>query len=260
VPPSVAHDTEASVSMGRRLWAHVDRPNLFVKIPATPEGIPAIRQLLVEGVNVNITLLFSLQAYQQVLAAYVDALTERARRNLPLTTRSVASFFVSRIDTAVDAELDKLSGGEVASLHGMAAIANARCARELYARAVQQDGFRSLSEKGAAPQRLLWASTSTKNPAYRDVMYVEALVGSETINTMPRRTLEAFAEHGQVVPDAVDRDWDAAHRTLDRLSAHGIDMGGITRRLLDDGLRIFQDSYDEALAVIGHELDRLGRR
>ena len=263
VPPAVAHDTDASVAMGRRLWRDVDRPNLFVKIPGTPEGVPAIRQLLSEGINVNVTLLFSLDAYTQVADAYVDALSERSQRGLPLSTRSVASFFVSRVDTAVDALLGKQANGgsaEARSLLGTAAVANARLARQIYTGIVQGDRFRALQEEGALPQRLLWASTSTKNPAYRDVMYVEALVGTDTVNTMPRRTLEALADHGRVIAGAVDSDPAGAHRTMDRLAACGVDMAEVTEALLDDGLRIFQGSYDEALAVIAHELDRLGRR
>lgn len=263
VPPAVAHDTEESVAMGRQLWASVDRPNLFVKIPATSAGVPAIRQLLVEGINVNVTLLFSLRAYEQVATAYLDALEERERQGRPLTPRSVASFFVSRVDSAVDPLLEKLAASSSqgpASLVGRAAIANARCAREIYSRIVRGQRFQALQAKGARPQRLLWASTSTKNPAYADVMYVEALVGADTINTMPRRTLDAFADHGRVSAHAVDRDWTAARQVLDDLAAHGVDMEEVTRRLLDDGLRIFQASYDEALAVITQELDRVARR
>ena len=259
VPPDAAHDTERSVAMAHRLWERVDRPNLFVKIPATREGVPAILRLLAEGLNVNVTLLFSLEAYRAVATAYLEALQERRLRGLSLDVRSVASFFVSRIDTAVGAQLRSRSedGGERASLRGKAAIASARLAHEIYTGLGSGEDFRALQAACAAPQRLLWASTSTKDPAYRDVYYVEELIGPDTINTMPRRTLEAFADHGVVAGATVASDYAGAHRIMARLSDLGIEMTRVTDELLSAGLATFRHSYDEAIAVIRDELRRV---
>ncbi len=261
VPPDAADDTARSVAMAHRLWERVARPNLMVKIPATEAGVPAIRRLLVEGLNVNITLLFSLDAYGAVARAYIEALRERRARGLSLDVRSVASFFVSRVDTAVDTRLR--SGGDRAAatvdLRGRAAIANARLAYEIFSELGDSEEFRTLRAAGASPQRLLWASTSTKDPALSDVHYVEELIGPDTINTMPRRTLEAFADHGRVAGATVASEPADARWVMARLAEAGVEMSRVTDELLRAGLDTFRHSYDEAVAVIRGEMRRISR-
>lgn len=260
VPPAVAHDAAGSLAIGRSLWERVDRPNTLVKVPATVEGYAAIEQLLTSGVNVNITLIFAQAAYEAVSEAYLRALEARMRAKLPAAVRSVASFFVSRVDTEVDGRLEKMleadpDNPEVRELMGKAAIANARIAYETFERVFASQRFATLRAAGAAVQRPLWASTSAKNPAYRDVLYAEALIAPETIDTMPLATIEAFAEHGIVVGDTAEQALDQAHETIKRLGAIGIDMDEVTAKLLEDGLRTFAEAYDGAVHVIGAKAD-----
>ncbi|HHC07971.1 MAG TPA: transaldolase [Actinobacteria bacterium] len=236
VSPHLAYDVEGTVADARRLWATVDRPNLMIKVPATPEGVTAIETLVAEGINVNATLMFGLHHYEAVATAYLRGVA-RARR----PTASVASFFVSRIDTKVDAALEGLADPGAGTLRGTIAVANAKLA---YRR------FRELFADAEAVQRPLWASTSTKNPAYPDVLYVEELVGEHTVNTMPPATLEAFLDHGRVVPGAVERDVEEAAERIDRLGELGIDFHEITETLQREGVEAFARSYDELLAAI----------
>jgi transaldolase/glucose-6-phosphate isomerase len=208
VSPFIARDTRATVEEARRFWKAVDRPNLFIKIPANPEGIPAIKEATAAGISVNITLIFSTRVYQQVIDAYVSGLEERAEKGLPISQiHSVASFFVSRVDTAVDKLLE---AKKEKSLLGQIAVANAKEAYQVYLRNVQTPRWKALEAKGATRQRPLWASTGTKNKAYSDVLYVETLVGRETVNTMPLATLEAFNDHGKAVADTVAQGVDEA--------------------------------------------------
>jgi transaldolase len=245
VAPALAHDADATVAAARELWARVDRPNAMIKIPATPAGVDAIRRVTADGINVNVTLLFGLDAHAAVMAAYVAGLDERLRRGLPVDhIASVASFFVSRVDTAVDPLVAERGRDD---LSGLAAIANARLA---YARAAElfgSDRFADLHRAGARPQRLLWASTGTKDPRYSDVKYVEELAGPGVINTMPPATLAAFRDHGRVA-DALTGSEPAARATLDALAAAGVDLGAVTARLLDEGVAAFAASMHDLLA------------
>jgi transaldolase len=248
VSPHLAHDSAGTLLEARRLWERVDRPNLFVKVPGTWEGLAAIRQLIREGINVNVTLLFGIPRYRAVAEAYLDGLSERAARGLPLErVASVASFFLSRIDVLVDPLLAKLSqsGGEHAqtatSLRGETAIACAKLARKVSREILSGDRFQTLAARGAGPQRLLWASTGTKDPAYSDIKYMEALIGADTINTAPLQTLLAYRDHGK--PELrLDHGLQQALRTLDRLAELGIDLNAVTQQLEDEGVEKFAPS------------------
>jgi transaldolase/glucose-6-phosphate isomerase len=247
VNPHLAHDTQGTISEARRLFALMDKPNIMIKVPATPEGIPAIRQLISDGINVNVTLIFSLKAYADVREAYISGLEALSRSGGdPATVSSVASFFVSRVDTAVDAAINEaVAAGNtiLESLIGKAAISNARVAYQEFGRSFGEDRFLSLQEEGARVQRPLWASTSTKNPALSDVLYVEELIGPDTVNTLPDATLAAFLEHG-TAKQSLDDDIEDAEDTLFALDAAGIKMDDITAKLLKDGVKAFADSYD----------------
>jgi transaldolase len=257
VSPGVANDTQATITEARRLWHTVNRPNLMVKVPGTDAGAQAVHDLLVEGINVNITLLFAVKAHERVIDAYLSALEDRVKQGLPVDRiSSVASFFVSRVDTEVDKRLDaaakNVSGSElerINTLKGKAAIANAKMAYQLFAQKFSGSRWDALAAKGAHVQRPLWASTSTKNPAYRDVLYVEELIGPHTVNTMPPKTIEAFRNHG-VVARTVDAKVDDAKQQLDALRAVGIDMTDVTDQLLREGLTSFEKSFDTLLAGI----------
>ena len=255
VAPNFANDTRSTISEARRLHKLVDRPNIMVKIPATREGLPAIEEMIYEGVNINITLIFALEVYEQVIEAYIRGLEHRLREGLPVAgIASVASFFVSRVDTLVDKQLgekiatesDSERQQELRGLQGKAAIANARLAYQKYQDIFHGDRFARLREEGAAPQRCLWASTSTKNPAYRDVLYVEELIGPETVDTMPPQTIVAFQEHGEAQV-TVDQDIAGQHEIMDRLQAAGIDMAAVTKQLEVEGVASFTDSYNRLL-------------
>ena len=258
VSPHLAHDTEGTVAEALRLWSRLDSPNVMIKVPATPEGIPAIRRLIAAGVNVNVTLLFSRHAYAEVVEAYLAGLEARAAKGGALDrVASVASFFVSRIDTAVDHRLDELAGlaegvrrDQIAALHGRAAVANAKLAYRTGCELFSGPRWQALADRGARVQRLLWASTSTKNPAYRDVKYVEELIGPETVNTIPPATLAAFRDHGIVRP-VLDEGLDEAERALAELEAVGISLDTVTDELLADGVRLFAEAYDRLMAVVG---------
>jgi len=255
VSPRLANDTAGTIAEARRLWAAVNRPNVLIKVPATPEGLPAIQQLVSEGINVNITLLFGLDRYERVAEAYIAGLESRAARALPVRVASVASFFLSRIDVLVDAELDTLEkAGRVeqriaAKVRGEVAIASARIAYQMYKRLFGADRFRALAAKGARPQRLLWASTSTKNPAYSDVKYVEALIGERTINTVPLETFDAYRDHGDPAP-RLEEHVDQARLLLETLPDAGIDLDAVTRRLEEEGVRKFVQAYERLMSVL----------
>jgi transaldolase len=260
VLPSLARDTQGTIDNARTLWNAVDRPNLMVKVPGTEEGVPAIEQLLFEGLNINITLLFSLVNYEQVANAYVSALIRRNDQGLPVDRiASVASFFVSRVDTAADKLLEANGSDEAKTLLGKVAVANAQLAYERFDSIFGRDVFRELAaSKGAKVQRPLWASTGTKNPAYSDVLYVETLIGPETVNTMPVPTIEAFLDHGTVAR-TVDSDFAAAHDVVARLEALGISLDGITAKLEADGISSFMTSYDDLLAGVESKRSQLAQ-
>ena len=248
VDPRLARDTEATTRAAEVLWSRVDRPNLFVKIPATVEGLPAITAALAQGISVNVTLIFSLQRYRAVLDAFLDGLEQAKAAGLDLRTiASVASFFVSRVDTAVDARLDEIGTPEAAALRGTAAIANARLAWGVYEDVVASDRWASLAAAGARPQRPLWASTGVKDPAYPDTRYVDELVVAGSVNTMPESTFEAVADHGDVRGDTVTGTQDASAVLLDRIEALGVSIDAVTEQLEDEGLRKFETSWTELL-------------
>ena len=256
VSPGAANDAAATVNEAKRLWKTVDRPNLLVKIPGTVEGAKAVRQVIAEGINVNITLLFSLEAHARVIDAYMAGLEERVRRGQPVKDlASVASFFVSRVDTEIDKRLDGVGRPE---LKGKAAIANAKMAYQLFLERFSSPRWKALEEKGARVQKPLWASTSTKNPAYRDVIYVEELVGPRSINTVPPQTLDAFADHGEA-RRTIDANVDAARKVLNDLEDAGISMKEVTDKLLTEGLASFQKSFDSLIAGLERKSGQLGR-
>lgn len=250
--PYLANDTEATVSEALRLWAAVARPNLMVKVPATSAGVPAIRQLIGRGLNINITLLFSVEVYAQVVEAYMSGLEDFARSGGDVAKiGSVASIFVSRIDAAIDKRLDQLADPRLADrLRGKAAIANAKLAYRRYQELFSGPRWQHLAAAGAKTQRLLWASTSTKNPDFKDTMYIEALIGSDTVDTIPPATMDAFRDHGQVAADAVEQDVDDARATLAELEQHGISLKEITDELLADGVQQFADAFDKLLGAV----------
>jgi transaldolase len=255
VSPDLARDAAGTVAEARRLWAAVDRPNLMIKVPGTVEGAEAIRQLITDGINVNVTLLFALDAHARVIEAYVAGLEARVAAGLPVDRiASVASFFISRVDSAVDKALagrgaaHPAQAAACAALQGKAAIANARLAYRLVQQAFAGPRWAPLAAAGARLQRPLWASTSTKNPAYRDVLYVEELVGPDTVNTLPPATLEAFRDHGEVRPGSVTEAVDGALSTLAALEAHGIALAEVTDALLREGLAAFEHSFVTLLA------------
>ncbi len=254
VSPGLAHDTAGTVAEARRLWAWVGRPNAMIKVPGTPAGVPAFAQLIGEGINVNVTLLFSRDAYRRVAAAYVDAVEKRAAQHREFgRIASVASFFVSRIDGAVDKLL--AARGAPEALLGKAAIANAKLAYQTYLELFGSPRWRALAAQGAQPQRVLWASTSTKNPDYRDVVYVEELIGTDTVNTLPPATLAAFRDHGRVRASLIE-DVAGAQRVMDELAAHGVPMEEVTAKLLEEGVKLFADAFDELLAAIREKVRR----
>ncbi|HVC41836.1 MAG TPA: bifunctional transaldolase/phosoglucose isomerase [Candidatus Saccharimonadales bacterium] len=263
VPPALSHDTGATIATARTLWERVDRPNLMIKIPATLEGMPAIHRTIADGRNVNVTLIFAIAMHERVIEQYISALEARHRDGQPLDVHSVASFFVSRVDTLVDKLLEEKLAADpgnalIEGLLGKAAIANAVLAYELFERRFNDQRFDALRAAGAHVQRPLWASTSAKNPHYRDVLYAEALIGPDTVDTMPPATIEAFMDHGVVAGDTVKADYAGAHRVMDQLAEAGIDMDGVTQKLLDDGVKQFADSYDQLIRGIAEKIDAMG--
>ena len=264
VSPGVSHSADATVEEARRLWKTVDRPNVMVKVPGTPEGAIAVRRLIAEGINVNITLLFAIQAHDRVIEAYMAGLEDRIKARQPIDgLASVASFFVSRVDTEIDKRLDALIARasqpekeRLKLLKGRAAIANAKLAYRLFAQKFAGPRWQALAKQGARVQRPLWASTSTKNPEYRDVMYVEELIGPDTVDTMPPATIDAFRDHG-VVERAVDKKVAAAEGLLKEVEAVGISIKEVTEKLLVDGIASFQKSFDTLTAGIAKKMDSL---
>jgi transaldolase len=253
---SLAHDTEGTQEMVRDIWKRVDRPNLMVKIPATNAGIPAIEEMLYEGHSINITLIFGLDYYRRVAEAYVKAMERRLAEGKPLhDIGSVASFFVSRVDTKVDKLLDgqveagKLSAEDAGKLKGRAAIANAKLAYEVYNEVFKSERFEKLAAAGAKVQRCLWASTSTKNPEYPDVLYVEELIGPDTVNTLPRNTLEAYADHGNPAP-RLEQGLEEARALMAQLEEVGVNMQQVTDELVDEGVESFAKAFDKLLEQI----------
>jgi transaldolase len=246
VDPRLAYDTEATIAEARFLWWLVDRPNLFIKIPAARQGLPAITACLAEGISINVTLIFSLARYDEVTAAWLDGL-ERARqagRDLA-GIASVASFFVSRVDTEVDRRLDKIGTDRAAAVRGKAAIANARLAYQRYEQALSTRRWKSLERAGARPQRPLWASTSVKDPAYEDTRYVTGLVAPDVVSTMPEATLDAVADHGQIPDDSIHGTYDQSQGVLRELAALGIDYHNVVQVLEDQGVSAFEASWDQ---------------
>jgi transaldolase len=256
VDPRLAYETDATIAEAQRLWGLVDRENLYIKIPATEPGLSAITETLGAGISVNVTLIFSLDRYEQVMAAFLAGL-ELARANGHDLSKigSVASFFVSRVDSEVDKRLDKIGTEDAKSLKGKAAIANAQLAYSRYERMFSGDQWLDLKRAGAHPQRPLWASTSTKNPDYRDVMYVEDLVAPGTVNTMPEATIHAFADHGEVTPNIAQASYAKAQGVLDDLAELGIDYDDVTEVLEREGVEKFGASWQELLATVEHNLN-----
>jgi len=262
VAANLAYDTEGSIRDARRYWETVNRPNVLIKIPATEAGVPAVEESLANGININITLIFSLERYQAVAEAYVRALERRVAQGLPIhTIASVASFFVSRVDTLVD----KLIEGKVSEttdsavkeklrlLVGKTAIANSKLAYQHYKRIFGSERFKRLAEKGARPQRVLWASTSTKNPKYPDTYYVDELIGSDTVNTLPPDTLRLFRDHGKVRA-SLEADVAGAQAVLDGLAAVGINRSLVARQLEEEGVKLFDDAYNKLLKAIEQKM------
>lgn len=261
VSPRLAHDTQATIVEARRFWRDVNRPNVMVKVPATEQGIPAIRQLIGEGININITLIFAIASYERVMTAYLDGLEHIVAEGKPLQTiASVASFFVSRVDTEVDQRLEARIAAEprearrkgLENLRGKAAIANARIAYQQFLRECTGERFAALRAHGAQMQRPLWASTGTKNPAYRDVRYVEDLIGPDTVTTLPQATIDAFQDHGRVAR-TIDQRVDEAYQTVDSLEAAGVRLEEVTEALLAQGVASFVEALTKLEAAIGHK-------
>jgi len=258
VSPNLAFDTQGTIDEARRLWKAVNRPNVMIKIPATPQGLPAIRQVLEDGINVNITLLFAQSAYEQVAEAFLSALEARAAKGQDIShIASVASFFVSRIDSLVDGKIDAMLKTEsdpqkkalLESLQGKVAIANARRTYQKYQELFGGARWKALAAKGAQTQRLLWASTSTKNPKYRDVLYVEELIGADTVDTIPPATFDAFRDHGKL-RKSLTENLAGANKTMSDLEAAGISMKEVTEKLLADAVKLFQDPFKQLLGAI----------
>jgi len=267
VSPLLALETQKTIEEGRRLWKAVNRENVMIKVPGTTEGLPAIRQLIGEGININVTLLFAQEVYEKVAEAYIAGLEELAKRGGNLTKMAgVASFFISRIDTLVDSMIDdKLKATKDAqqqallkSLLGKVAIANGKLTYQRYQRIFSGPRWEALSSKGAQTQRVLWASTSTKNPAYRDVMYVEELIGSDTVDTMPPATIDAFRDHGRL-RNSLTEDVAGAQKVMDDLAKAGISIKEVTTKLTSDGVKLFADAFHKLLAVVEKSVQQKGK-
>lgn len=259
VDPRLSYRTDATIAEAKQLWWLVDRENLYIKIPATEPSLPAITATLAEGISVNVTLIFSLDRYDRVMDAFLDGL-EQAKANGHDLSKigSVASFFVSRVDTEVDKRLDKIGTPEAQAMHGKAAIANARLAYQRYEKVFSGDRWRALADAGALPQRPLWASTSTKNPAYRDVMYVEELIAPGVVNTMPEATVHAYADHGETRGDTVTGNYADARKVLDDLAALGVDYDDVVDTLEREAVEKFEASWAEMLGSVETQLAGTG--
>jgi transaldolase len=255
VEPGIAHDTEATVEQAQRFHDEIDKQNLYVKIPATAAGVPAIEEMIARGKRINVTLIFGLDRYAEVAEAYIRGLERLVESSGdPKQVTSVASFFVSRVDTEADKRLDAIGGHD--QLKGRLAIANAKLAYQRYEELFAGSRWEALAAKGASTQRCLWASTSTKNPEYRDVMYIEELIGPETVNTMPKETIEAFQDHGEVRP-TLEEGLDEARRLFDELAAAGVDYDDVTRVLEEEGVQKFADSFGELLEGVAAKREQL---
>jgi transaldolase len=268
VAPGYANDTERTISETRRLWAALERPNVMIKIPGTPAGMPAIEACLAEGINVNITLLFSVESYRQVTEAHLRALEKRVAAGQPIDRiASVASFFVSRVDTLADERLTALAEAgpsperkaEILALRGRLGVANAKLAYQVFLEVTTGERWQKLARAGARPQRCLWASTSTKNPAYSDVLYIDELIGPQTVNTMPEDTIHAFADHGHL-RETLTTGIEDARLLMARLREAGLDVDDVTRDLLAEGVEKFIKSYDDAIRAIRERSQRVGSR
>jgi transaldolase/transaldolase/glucose-6-phosphate isomerase len=260
VSPTLAHDTQGTIAAAARLWKAVDRPNVMIKIPGTPEGVPAVRATIAAGINVNVTLLFAVDAYAAAASAYIDGLEDRAKAGQPIDQiASVASVFVSRIDTAIDKLLGARTEPGAAALMGKAGIANLKMTYKKFEELFHSDRFAALKAKGAKVQRPLWASTSTKNPAYDDLMYVTTVVGTDTVNTMPPNTLDALLDHGVVKADTIHDDLAGAHVALEALATYGVDLHAVTDQLVAEGVKSFGASFDEMLATIAGKQEKLAQ-
>ncbi len=247
VSPLLARNTNATLQQAKQLWKAVARENVMIKIPGTAEGLPAIRSSIAEGININVTLLFGLQRYEEVTEAYITGLEDRVKNNQPVNTiASVASFFLSRIDVLVDPVLQQKG---LSNYKGQVAIACAKKAYEIYKRVFSSDRFKKLEEKGARPQRVLWASTSSKDPAFKDTMYVEALIGDKTVDTIPMETLEAFRDHG-IAAGTLENDTDKATELLQKVQEAGIDMNQVSRQLENEGIEKFNQPYNKLMQAI----------
>jgi transaldolase len=259
VDPRIAHETDRTIAEARALWWLVDRPNLFIKIPATVDGLPAITQCLSEGISVNVTLIFGLDRYDAVMAAFIEGVERRHSSGASLEhLESVASFFVSRVDTEIDKRLDKLGSEEAKALRGKAAVANARLAYQRFERAFDCERWRTLEAAGAKAQRPLWASTGVKDPQYSDTLYVDQLVAPGTVNTMPEATLDAVYDHAQVTGDTVRGRYDEAQQVLDQLGALGVDYGDVIDVLEREGVEKFEDSWNQLIEAVQEQLESFG--
>jgi len=257
VDPRLAHDTEGTSEAARLLWRTVDRPNCMIKIPATVEGLTAITQAISEGISINVTLIFSLERYRAVMNAFVTGLEQAREKGIDISTiASVASFFVSRVDSEVDKRLDAIGSDEAKELRGKAGIANARLAYQAYEEILAGERWKTLVGAGARVQRPLWASTGVKDPAYPDTMYVTELVAPDTVNTMPGKTLDAVADHGEINGESIRGRYDEAQQVLDRLERLGISYAEVTELLEREGVEKFEKSWDELLQTVTDELDR----
>ena len=264
VNPHLAHDSEGTAAEAQRLWERVDRPNLMVKIPATKEGLPAIRQTIAAGINVNVTLIFGIGRYRSVMEAYLDGLSDRLEKGEEIDgVASVASFFISRIETRVDQRIGELieehpeQEGHLNDLYGRAAVASGKVAYQAYQEVLGEDNprFADLKAQGASRQRVLWASTSTKDPRYSDVKYVEEMIGPDSVNTVPPSTLEAFRDHGKA-EITIDKDLDGARQALTALEKAGLGLDRITQSLEEEGVRSFTEAYDDLLETIQSRMDK----
>ena len=251
VDPRMAQDPDATGALAERLWSTVDRPNLFIKIPATEKGLSAITAAIAQGISVNVTLIFSLERYSAVIDAYLTGLEQALEAGRDVSDlASVASFFVARVDGSVDKQLEEIGSDEAKGLLGKVAIANARLAYEIHRETLASDRWKALEARGARPQRPLWASTGVKNPDYPDTLYVTELVAPGVVNTMPEKTLQAVADHGEITGDTITGTYDEARATLDTFARLGGDLAEVTRNLEEDGLQKFEASWDELLQTV----------
>ncbi len=262
VNPHLAHDTKGTIEEARRLWAALDRPNVFIKVPATADGLPAIQQLISEGININVTLLFGLPRYRQVAQAYIAGIEARVAQGKPVEyMASVASFFVSRIDVLVDSLLEKLisqsgSKADIAKkVHGQVAVASAKMAYQIYKEIFGNNRFKKLADKGAHVQRLLWASTGTKNPDYSDVKYIESLIGPDTVNTVPLETIDAYRDHGDP-KSRLEQDVEKARWVMAQLPELGVSIDKVTQQLEDEGVKKFDEPFDKLMETLAKKSSR----